>query len=1051
HANHAGTSRLGGVLALMGDDHTCESSTSAHQSEFAFVDAMIPVLNPAGVQDILDYGVLGIALSRYAGVWVGIKCVKDNIEATATVDGRINRVEIKAPEAYDLPEGGLNIRGNDTPLDKEARLHDHKRDAILAFARANRFDRITMRGGSAPKIGIVSTGKSYLDTRQALDALGIDEVSAADIGVRLYKVAMPWPLEPEGLAAFADGLDLIVVVEEKRSLIETQIKEQLYGLAGAPAVIGKRDENGHVLFPAKGALEPADIAIELGERIVAATGNGSVARRLDALRRQRGNDGAVAEIASRIPYFCAGCPHNSSTVVPEGSRAFAGIGCHYMALWMDRSTEGFTQMGAEGTNWIGEAPFSLRDHVFQNLGDGTYTHSGSLAVRASVAAGVNITYKILYNDAVAMTGGQTLDGAITVPQIARQMAAEKVAKIAVVSDEPEKFTSAEFPGGTRIEHRSQLAGVQEDLAETPGVTVMIYDQTCAAEKRRRRKRGLYPDPAKRAFINTAVCEGCGDCGVKSNCVAIVPVETAHGRKRAVDQSSCNKDFSCVNGFCPSFVTVEGGKLRRPSAPDIADDLMRHVGELHAPELPALDGRSHALVITGVGGTGVVTISAIIGQAAHLDGRAFGSIDMAGLAQKGGAVACHVRIADAPEHIHSIRAGVGGADAIIGCDLVVTGGRKVLDTVQRGHTRIALNSHEMITGDFTKNPDLELPAMRLRHAVSEASGDDRTALVDAHAMALSLFGDSIASNMFMLGFAWQHGMVPVTEKSILEAIKLNGAAVEMNRQAFVAGRIAAEKPEAVAGLAGADATGNATGGSAQPSLPETMDEIVAHRRAHLTAYQDDALAEKYAARIAKIAEREATVKPGSDVLATAAAQAYAKLLAYKDEYEVARLYTDPAFKAELEAQFEGDYSLTFHLAPPVIGERDARTGEPIKRTFGPWMLKAFGVLAKLKALRGTRWDVFGYTQERRDEREAITEYEALLDRIHHALTVDNHAVAVELAELPMSVRGFGHVKERNAQAAAARKALLLPRLSLPEGGGADDDLRARESGELSAAA
>ncbi|MEO0618125.1 MAG: indolepyruvate ferredoxin oxidoreductase family protein [Pseudomonadota bacterium] len=1021
HANHAGTSRLGGVLALMGDDHTCESSTSAHQSEFAFVDAMIPVLNPAGVQEILDYGVLGIALSRYAGVWVGIKCVKDNIEATATVDGRAERITVQAPTDHDLPEGGLNIRLSDTPLEKEARLHDHKRDAVLAFARANKLDELTMRGGANPRIGIVSTGKSYLDTRQALDELGIDEVRASALGVRLYKVAMSWPLEPEGIRAFADGLDLIIVVEEKRSLIETQIKEQLYGLADAPVVLGKQDERGHPLFPAKGALEPLDIALEIGERLLTRGGDDTLGARIDQLKRFRGNTPEGSEITSRIPYFCAGCPHNSSTVVPDGSRAYAGIGCHYMALWMDRSTEGFTQMGAEGTNWIGESPFSTRDHVFQNLGDGTYTHSGSLAVRASVAAGVNVTYKILYNDAVAMTGGQSLDGAITVPQIARQMAAEGVSRVVVVTDEPEKYPrNAGFPQGTAIEHRSELGRVQRELSETSGVSVLIYDQTCAAEKRRRRKRGLFPDPPKRAFINTAVCEGCGDCGEKSNCVAIVPVETELGRKRAIDQSTCNKDFSCVDGFCPSFVTVHGGELRKPEARDIAGDLRERAASLGEPQLPALDDGSYSVVVTGVGGTGVVTISAILGQAAYIDGHGFGAIDMAGLAQKGGAVACHIRFAKTPNAIHSIRAGIGGADAVLGCDLVVTGSHKVLETVRGGHTRIALNSHEMITGDFTKNPELELPAMRIRNAVRDATGDGRTAIVDAHHYAVRLFGDSIASNMFMLGFAWQQGMVPASRAAICKAIRLNGAAVAMNEQAFAAGRIAADDRAFVEALAGAPEEKASTSS-------ETLEDVVAHRHTHLTAYQDVGLADQFAARIEAIAAREEQMKPGSQVLATAAARSYAKVLAYKDEYEVARLYTDGAFHAALEAQFSGDYTLEFHLAPPLLSETDPETGHAKKRTFGPWMIRAFQMLARLKGLRGTRWDAFGYTAERQAERAAIVDYEVLLDRIEAQLTPANHAAAVELAALPLSVRGFGHVKEANAKSAAARRALLLPRL------------------------
>ncbi len=1024
HANHAGTSKLGGVLALMGDDHTCESSTSAHQSEFAFVDAMIPVLNPAGVQEILDYGVIGIAMSRYSGAWVGIKCVKDNVEATATVDGRPERIVIQSPTDYDLPEGGLNIRLGDAPLVKEARLHDHKRDAILAFARANKLDKIVMHGGTAPKIGIITTGKSYLDTRQALDELGIDEVRANDLGIRLMKVAMTWPLEPQGLKDFAKGLDLIIVVEEKRSLIEVQVKEELYGQTDAPSVIGKKDENDQWLFPAKGALEPVEVALAIGERVMRFGGNDELAGRLEVLKRHRGNRPEGAEIASRIPYFCAGCPHNTSTVVPEGSHAYAGIGCHYMALWMDRSTEGFTQMGGEGANWIGEAPFSTRDHVFQNLGDGTYTHSGSLAVRAAVAAGTNMTYKILYNDAVAMTGGQALDGGLTVGHIARQMAAEGVNKIVVVTDEPEKYPrDIGFPFSTSVEHRSELGRVQKELTRVKGVSVMIYDQTCAAEKRRRRKRGLYPDPPKRAFINTAVCEGCGDCGEKSNCVAIVPVETPLGRKRAIDQSTCNKDFSCVNGFCPSFVTVHGGHVRKPEARDIAVELAPKVAALSTPSLPKLDG-SWSIVVTGVGGTGVVTISAILGQAAHIDGRGFGSIDMAGLAQKGGAVACHVRIAENPDDIHSIRAGLGGADAILGCDLVVTGSHKVLETVRKDHTKVALNSHEMITGDFTKNPELELPAMRLRQAISDSSGDGNTHIIDAHHYAMKLFGDSIASNMFMLGLAWQRGMIPVSADAIMEAIELNGAAIAMNQRAFQCGRIAAEDIAFIDTLAGGHEPD-----STQIS-PQTLDDIIAHRHAHLADYQNHAYAERYAKRIRDIAALEHRIMPGSTELAKTVASAYAKVLSYKDEYEVARLFTAPEFTSALHEQFDGDYTLEFHLAPPIFSERDSETGHLKKRTFGPWMMRAFRLLAKFKNLRGTRLDIFGYTEERKSERQAITDFEITLDLITRTLTPANHATAIELASLPLSVRGFGHVKEKNAVAAATQATELMSALNAP---------------------
>ncbi len=1035
HANHAGTSKHGGVLALMGDDHTCESSTSAHQSEFAFVDAMIPVLNPAGVQEIVDFGLLGFALSRYAGVWVGIKCVKDNIESTGVVDTRLERLKIKTPDDFEMPEGGLNIRLGDTPLEREARLHDHKRGAILAFARANGLDRLVFQGGPAPRIGIVTMGKSYLDVREALDELGIDEVRAAELGLRLLKVGLTWPLEPAIIHRFAEGLETIIVVEEKRSLVETQIKEQLYGDATAPMVVGKKDEHDQTLFPAKGALEPLDIALAVGERLLRARPDPALEGRLDVLKRHKGNRPHGAEIATRIPYFCSGCPHNTSTVVPEGSRAYAGIGCHYMAQWMDRATDGFTHMGAEGVNWIGEAPFSKRRHVFQNLGDGTYVHSGSLAIRAALAAGVNITYKILYNDAVAMTGGQPLDGGMTVDKIARQVAAEGVKRIAIVSDEPEKYASAgmALPRGTTIHHRRELGAVQEELRELPGVTVLIYDQTCAAEKRRRRKRGLYPDPPKRAFINTAVCEGCGDCGVKSNCVSIVPVETPFGRKRQIDQSTCNKDYSCVDGFCPSFVTVHGGRLRKPKAAWGDPRLDAALSALPEPTLPLID-KNHSIVVTGVGGTGVVTISAILGQAAHIDGKGFGAIDMAGLAQKGGAVACHTRIAERPEDIHAIRAGVAGADVVLGCDLVVTASSKIVETIRPDHTAVVLNTHELITGDFTHNPDLRMPRAGLEAAIRERAGGAPVHTIDAQALATRLLGDSIASNMLMLGFAWQLGTIPVTRTAIREAIELNGVAVGMNQRAFEIGRLAAHDPKALEPFMGR-AEGVAEEAEERGhAAAESLDNLVARLRAHLVAYQDEAYAARFEERVrAMAAIEEERLGVGSTRLAEAIARGLHKLMAYKDEYEVARLFTDGSFERALAAQFEGDYRVRYHLAPPLLARKDPHTGEPIKRAFGPWLRHAFKLLARLKRLRGTRLDPFGYTKERRLERRLLSDYEQLLDEIAERLSPAMHETAIELAELPLRIRGFGHVKMRNAEAAKVREKVLRARLRAPTSG------------------
>lgn len=1025
HANHAGTSKHGGVLALMGDDHTCESSTSAHQSEFAFVDALIPVLNPGGVQEILDFGLLGFALSRFAGVWVGLKCVKDNIESTATVDGAVDRVQIAIPQDFAMPLGGLNIRAVDTALDKEARLFDYKRDAVHAFVRANKIDRMVMGGGTAPKIGIITCGKSYLDTRQALDELGIDEVAASKLGLRLYKAGMTWPLEPQGVARFADGLELIIVVEEKRSLIETQLKEQLYGRSHAPRVVGKRDENEHWLFHAKGALDPTDIAIAVGERLIRFGAGEEIKARVAEFKRLQGNAELDASTFNRTPYFCAGCPHNSSTIVPADARAYAGIGCHYMSQWMERNTDGFTQMGGEGAGWIGEAPFSKRRHVFQNIGDGTYIHSGSLAIRAAQAAKVNITFKILYNDAVAMTGGQSLDGHISVPMIASQLAAEGVKKIAIVTDEPGKYPpDVGFPAGAAVHHRRDLQAVQIELAKNDGVTALIYDQTCAAEKRRRRKKGEFPDPDQRIFINPAVCEGCGDCGKKSNCVAVLPLETELGRKRAIDQSACNKDFSCTEGFCPSFVTVHGAKVKKSKGVGADASVARLIAGLPEPKQPALDG-PYSMIVTGVGGTGVVTISAVLGQAAHIENKGFGAIDMTGLAQKGGAVACHMRVARSADEIHAIRVGVANADLIMGGDLVVTASTKILETMRPDHTAVVVSTYEMTTGDFTRNANLVVPGQALRTAIADRVGRGSLAMLDAHEAAVKLFGDSIASNMFLLGFACQKGHVPIGTAAIEEAIELNGAAVAMNLQAFRFGRLAAHEPAAIERLIRpADVVA---------LRPRTLDDTIKFRADHLMAYQDAALAERYRSKVAWIAGIERDKAPGRNGLADAVARGYHKLLAIKDEYEVARLYTDGTFEKALAAQFDGVTSVEFHLAPPFLAwfHKDKLTGQPRKIKLGAWMLPVFRQLARGKRLRGTMFDLFGLSAERRLERQMIVDYERVLDEIGQRLSVATHGTTVALASLPDEIKGFGHVKKANYEAAKKREAGLLAMLRDPK--------------------
>jgi indolepyruvate ferredoxin oxidoreductase len=1024
HANLAGTSKHGGVLALMGDDHTAESSTTAHQTEFNFVDLNIPILNPAGVQEIVDYGLYGWAMSRYCGTWAALKCVHETVESTAIIDGSLDRVKIELPTDFAMPEGGLNIRLRDTILGQEARLHDYKRDALLAFVRANKLNKWITSGGRNPKIGIATTGKSYLDVRQALDELGIDEVRCNELGIRLFKIACPYPLSRAELAEFAKGLDLIIVVEEKRSLIEVQVREELYGTPNQPVCIGKKDENNNWLFPIKGALDPNEIAICIGDRLLKYGGAEGLSNRVGYLKEAQRALNEAPVIATRDPYFCAGCPHNSSTVVPDGMRAYAGIGCHYMAQFMDRNTLGFTQMGGEGANWIGEAPFSKRNHVFQNLGDGTYNHSGYLAIRAAIASGVNMTYKILFNDAVAMTGGQKNDGNLDVPTIARQVAAEGAKKIVVVSDEPGKYPSdTDWPKGLTIHHRDDLQQVQAGLAEIPGVTVLIYDQTCAAEKRRRRKRKAFPDPDKRVLINELVCEGCGDCGVQSNCVAVQPLETEWGRKREIDQSSCNKDYSCLKGFCPALVTVHGAQPKRGSPATLPQDLPA----LPEPALPRIE-QTYGVIVTGIGGTGVVTVGAIIGMAANLDGKACGIVDMAGLAQKGGAVLSYIRVAEKPEDIHAIRVPARGADLVLGGDVVVAASKKVLGAMKPGATKVIVNTHEMLPGAFTRNADYSLPTERIKRSLVEAAGREQVRFVDATRLANSLFGSTIAQNMFLLGYAYQLGGLPVTAEAILKALELNGEAVAVNQTAFTWGRRAALDPDYVQSLAAPREAGTDA-----RKLSQSLDETIERRIAFLTVYQNAAYADRYRGLVGRVRIAEGGRVPGAEQLSEAVARYLFKLMAYKDEYEVARLYTDGSFARQIAASFDGDLKLEFHLAPPLLAKHDPVTGRPRKMNFGPWMMRAFDVLARFKVLRGTPFDPFGYSAERRTERKLIEDYRATVEELVSALTPDNHALAVEIASIPEKIRGFGPVKEKHLAAAKAEEAALLARFRAGETG------------------
>jgi indolepyruvate ferredoxin oxidoreductase len=1018
HANSAGTAQYGGVLAVAGDDHAARSSTVAHQSEHAFKTVLMPVLVPSGVQEYLDLGLHGWALSRYSGCWVGFKALADTVESSASVDISPDRVRIVIPTDYELPPDGLNIRWPDPPLAQEARLLNHKLYAALAYCRANRLNRVIIDSPNA-RLGIITCGKSYLDVRQAFDDLGIDDALAAEIGIRLYKVGMVWPLEADGVRRFAEGLEEILVVEEKRQFIEYQLKEELYNWREdvRPRVIGKFDEKGEWslphgswLLPATSELSPAQIARVIAERIDRVFTSKRIKERLELIEaRERALASPVIAI-QRTPTFCPGCPHNTSTKVPEGSLALAGIGCHYMVTWMDRDTATFSHMGGEGVAWIGQAPFTERRHMFVNLGDGTYFHSGLLAIRAAVAANVNVTYKLLYNDAVAMTGGQPLDGTLTVPQFAAQLRAEGITRIVVVTDGSERaYADTELPAGTELRHRRDMDKVQRELREVPGVTALIYDQTCAAEKRRRRKRGQFPDPAVRVFINERVCEGCGDCGVQSNCMAVIPLETEYGRKRAIDQSACNKDYSCLDGLCPSFVTIEGGRLRKGRA------LTGDESSFLPPHDPPLADTAEPwnILIAGVGGSGVITIGALIGMAAHIDGKGVSVLDMTGLAQKGGAVFSHVRIADSPDDLHAVRIATGEADAVIAGDVIVAASREALLKMAGGRTRAIVNSCATPTAEFTHDPDWQFPLAKMQEAIRASTGENAATFVDATALATHLLGDAIGTNLFLLGMAWQQGLVPVSGAALERAIELNGTAIEANLKAFLWGRRAALNPQGVEHYAHPHPH--------ETPAPRTTDELIKARSADLAAYQDAAYARRYRLQVDRW--RDAT--PDFSELV---ARNYYKLLAIKDEYEVARLYNDPSFREQIGELFEGDYEIRYQLAPPLISPVDADTGRPRKHDFGPWMGTAFRWLAKFKALRGTAFDPFGRSEERRAERQLVADYEADLNLALAGRTAENADAIRRLLSWPEQVRGYGVVKTRNIAEAMKLRAAARSELS-----------------------
>jgi indolepyruvate ferredoxin oxidoreductase len=1021
HGNAAGSAKNGGVLCLAGDDHGAKSSTVPHQSDHAFISALMPYLYPSSIHEMIEMGLLGIAMSRYSGCWVGMKVITETVETTAEIDLSDEMTPFIIPADFELPPDGLNLRWPDDRYAQDRRLQDYKGFAAIAFARANKVNRVTMDSPNA-RYGIMASGKSYEDVRQALRELGITAEVAAKIGLRLYKVGMPWPLEPAGVREFAVGLEEILIVEERREIVENQVKQELFNWRDdvRPRIVGKMDNHDKRFLSFSEELSVATIATSLTERLLTLDLNPEIVAMLRAKAdwfngRQASQVQAIAPI-TRTPYFCSGCPHNTSTKVPDGSRALAGIGCHFMSLWMDRSTETFTQMGGEGVPWTGIAPFTDEKHIFANLGDGTYFHSGSLAIRQAVASKANITYKVLYNDAVAMTGGQHVDGDLSPQQITFQLHSEGVRNIYLVSETPENYPASSIAPDTKVAHRDDLDTVMRTLRELPGCSAIVFVQTCAAEKRRRRKRGILEDPPKRVVINSAVCEGCGDCSVQSNCISVEPLETELGRKRTINQSSCNKDFSCVKGFCPSFVTVDGGKLRKRAPVDLTS-----IGELPPASMQPLD-RPYNIAVGGVGGTGVLTIGALLGMAAHIEGNASMILDMSGLAQKGGAVLSHVRISKNTEDVTCSRIVTGTADLLIAADEVVAIAKETITLCEAQRTHGVINTHLIPIADFVRDRDFDFQRRKVNNVLEAALRKDSIFLDFTHA-AEGLLGDSIATNVMMLGYAYQQGLLPVSAEAIAKAIELNGVSIKMNTLAFALGRLASVDPMRLASMLKDE--------TAPPKTLDQMslDEIVSHRSALLLDYQNEKLASRYRELVNRVKAAVADTGFG-DELPRAVAINYAKLLAYKDEYEVARLFTNGKFEQSIRDQFEGDFKLNFNLAPPLLGGGKDALGRPRKRAFGPWMMGGFRLLAKLRGLRGTPFDVFGYSADRRLERDLIGGYEGDVEFLIARLSPQVIGTAIELLSLPDRIRGYGPVKEKAVTEARKRYEQLMTDLINP---------------------
>ena len=1007
-ANYFGTAQYGGVLALAGDDHDARSTVTAQQSETLFLHMGMPILSPATLQEYLEYGLTAWALSRYSKLWVGMIALNDLADAAGTIDlGAL-------PSFTDLTDAGAPpIQLGKGLLEIEHDIRHIRVPAAQRFARLNQLDRVTI-GADSPqrKIGIVVSGKAYLDVIDALARLGLSAEQAADAGIAVYKVGMPWPLEDQGALEFMRGREEIIVVEAKHPLLEDQLNRLSNQLLGQrPLIVGKTDERGLRLVPETGGLDAEIVATALRGRLRRAGIQLPGDAEAPSAVRTTLSITPVTNGLIRAAGFCSGCPHNTSTRVPEGELNIGGTGCHAMATFRPmagRQTEILHHMGGEGAMWIGMSKFADRDHMFQNVGDGTFAHSASLALRAAVASGANLTYKILVNGFISMTGGQAIPGEADTPRICRQVLAEGASKVVVVTENPARVRRlGSLPRGVKVVHRRKFLKVETDLAKVPGVSVLIYDQECSAELRRMRKRGTAADPDKRTFINTEVCEGCGDCNLVSNCISVEPVETTLGRKRRIDQSSCNKDFSCVDGYCPSFVTVYGATPRSRNLTDLSA-----LDGIDLPDPTVMDKETYNIVVGGIGGSGVLTIGAILGRAAFVEGRHVSVLNETGMAQKNGNVQSHVRISTLASAELSPRIAAGAADLVIGGDIVVASAAATLDLYDEQATSAVVNRDVKPTVAFAENPDLDLAGEHMVDVLKTATGG-RLDLIDANRLAMTVFGDEIYANVLLIGFAMQRGLLPLSIDSIEAAIELNGASVEKNVRALRLGRLLAVGEESVTRLLSPPEH------STEQAPELSLDQLVDDRQQRLVTYQDDAYARRYLALVDKARVTDHQLGHADGDLSRAVATYFYKLMAYKDEYEVARMYTDPDFMRRIGEEFDGTFKMKLNLAPQIFNTRDPITGRARKWEIPFWALRLpFRMLAAMRRLRGTRLDLFGRTEHRRAERRRVDDYEQLITDLIEDLTHDRYQKVVDIAAAPEIIRGYDSVKDESAQQAAS---------------------------------